>query len=166
MAVIRFITSAVVLGAAMMVTGCSTGSSQVANWNHFGTSRLGNDRPVALSVVDESKAGPVVVEGTITEVCQTKGCWMNIVDGGRTARVKFKDYAFFVPRNAAGRRVVVKGWGEKTLMDVEWARHIAEDAGKSRAEIDAITKPVEIYEIEATAVYIEGDGLDAPHTGG
>ncbi len=166
MAVIKHMFCAAVLGAAMMATGCSTGNSQVANWNHYGLSKLGNDRPVALSVVDETKTGPVVVEGTITEVCQTKGCWMNIVEGGKTARVKFKDYAFFVPRNATGHRVVVKGWGEKTLMDVEWAKHVAEEAGKSRAEIDAITKPVELYEIEATAVYIEGEGLDEPHTGG
>lgn len=164
-----FKTTVMMLAAfgAMILAGCSGGGGNFTSWNHYGGGELNrDDLPVGLSVLDQSQPGPVTVEGTITEVCPTKGCWMNISDGTATARVKFKDYAFFVPRNAAGRRVVLHGWGERTLLDVEWARHIAEDAGKSRAEIEAITKPVAVYEIEATAVYIQGRGLDEPHTGG
>ena len=46
----------------------------------------------------------VVVEGTITDVCAKKGCWMKVVDGDDEIFVKFRDYGFFVPRNAADHR--------------------------------------------------------------
>lgn len=167
MAVYNRIISAAAIGLAMTIAGCSTGGGSVASWNHYGSTKLAAEkRPVALSVVDQSKSGPVIVEGTITEVCQEKGCWMNLVDGDQTARVKFKGYSFFVPRNAMGHRVVVEGFGQIVVQEVEFAKHLAEEAGKSRAEIDAITKPVKVYEIEATGVYIEGSGLDKPYSGG
>ena len=155
------------IGVAMTLGGCSAGNGDFTSWNHYGAGELTHgDRPMPLRTVDQSKSSTVIVEGTITEVCQDKGCWMNLTDGNRTARVKFKGYSFFVPRNATGRRVVVEGFGQPVVQEVEFARHLAEEAGRSRAEIDAITKPVQVYEIEATGVYIEGRGLDTPHTGG
>lgn len=153
----------IVLAGAL--AGCSSGRSDFASWSHYGLESVGSDESaVGLANVDFTSNEPIVVSGVIEEVCTVKGCWMNIRDGGKTARVRFKDYAFFVPRNAAGRRVVVAGRGEMTLLDVAWAKHLAEEAGKSRAEIDAITEPVEMFEIQATAVYIEGKGLDAPYS--
>ncbi|MCC6909480.1 MAG: DUF4920 domain-containing protein [Phycisphaerales bacterium] len=157
---------AAILAAAAVTGGCHSTGGDVASWNHYGPADLDSDTPVPLGAIDQTQAGPVVVRGTIDEVCQTKGCWMVIVDGDRSARVKFKDYSFFVPRNAAGRQVVVRGWGEPTLIDVQWARHMAEDAGRSQAEIEAITEPVAVYEITAIGVYISGSGLEEPHTGG
>jgi len=148
-----------------VLTGCGAADSNFKSWNHYGPAEIGpEETPLALSALDESSAGPLVVEGVIEEVCSIKGCWMVISDGQRTARVKFKGYSFLVPRNAAGRRVVIKGTGEMTLLDVAWARRLAERAGGSRAEIEAITRPVPVYEIQATAVYIKGSGLDEPHS--
>src|SRR3977135_597398 len=46
----------------------------------------------------------VKVKGKIKDVCQKKGCWMNIdLGNGEEMMVRFKDYAFFVPKNAAGK---------------------------------------------------------------
>lgn len=147
------------------LAGCSSGRSGFTSWNHYGLEKIASgESAVALASMDCSSNDPIVVSAVIEDVCTVKGCWMNIRDGERTARVRFKDYAFFVPRNASGRRVVVIGRGEMTLLDVAWARHLAEEAGKSRAEIEAITAPVPTFEIEATAVYIEGRGLDAPYS--
>ena len=43
----------------------------------------------------------VKFKSNIKNVCKKKGCWMTIeLPSGKEAFVKFKDYAFFVPKNA------------------------------------------------------------------
>ena len=85
---------------------------------------------------------PAKVEGTVESVCQAKGCWMKVkMDNGETMRVTFKDYGFFVPKDIAGKTVVVEGVAEKKTTPVAELRHYAEDAGKSKEEIAKITDP-------------------------
>ncbi len=82
------------------------------------------------------------VTGTVESVCQAKGCWMKVkMDNGETMRVTFKDYGFFVPKDIAGKTVVVEGVAQKKTTPVSELRHYAEDAGKSKAEIAQITDP-------------------------
>ncbi len=84
----------------------------------------------------------VKVTGTVESVCQAKGCWMKVkMDNGETMRVTFKDYGFFVPKDIAGKTVVVEGVAEKKTTPVSELRHYAKDAGKSKAEIAQITDP-------------------------
>jgi hypothetical protein len=46
----------------------------------------------------------------INNICQKKGCWMNVaLENDNSTFVKFKDYAFFVPMNAENKDVVVEG---------------------------------------------------------
>lgn len=47
--------------------------------------------------------------GTVSAVCQHKGCWMEIKDAAGEAHVKMAGHAFFVPRTASGKRVKVSG---------------------------------------------------------
>jgi hypothetical protein len=51
----------------------------------------------------------VRLEGTVKTVCRNKGCWLELEQGTRSIHVTFKDYAFFVPKDAAGRTVVAEG---------------------------------------------------------
>ncbi len=98
---------------------------------------------------------PVTVEATVESVCQAKGCWMNLYDGGSEDKmffVKFKDYGFFMPLDIAGRKVVVQGKAYKEMTSVDELRHYAEDEGKTEEEIAAITEPVEEYKFMATGV--------------
>ena len=89
----------------------------------------------------------------VASVCQVKGCWMELPQAnGDKMRVRFKEYAFFVPKDATGKTTIVNGWAKKTTTSVEELRHYAEDAGKSKQEIAAITKPV-------TGVAFEADGV-------
>ena len=82
------------------------------------------------------------VTGTVESVCQAKGCWMKVkMDNGETMRVTFKDYGFFVPKDIAGKTVVVEGVAEKKTTPVAELRHYAEDAEKSKEEIAKITDP-------------------------
>lgn len=93
---------------------------------------------------------------TVTEVCQSKGCWMKLkMDGGEEAMVRFKDYGFFVPKDIAGKEVTVAGNAFIDVMSVEDQRHYAEDEGKSAEEIAQITAPRKTYSFEATGVLIK-----------
>lgn len=95
--------------------------------------------------------------GTAEAVCQAKGCWLTMVlPDGQKVRVRFKDYAFFVPKDITGRRVVVNGWAHREVVSVAAQQHYAQDAGKSAKEIAAITRPQEQLNFEADGVLIEG----------
>lgn len=99
----------------------------------------------------------VKVVGTVDAVCQAKGCWMNITTQSADDPmlfVKFKDYGFFVPKDIAGRRVVMQGYAYREVTPVDELRHLAEDAGKSQEEIDAITEPKEELKFMASGVLL------------
>ena len=99
----------------------------------------------------------VKVAGTVTNVCQAKGCWMNIVSntpGADTLFVKFKDYGFFVPKDIAGRQIIMEGTAYKEMTSVDELRHYAEDEGASAEEIAAITDPVEELKFMASGVIL------------
>ncbi|WP_373520765.1 DUF4920 domain-containing protein [Aquiflexum sp.] len=98
------------------------------------------------------------VAGEIKEVCAMKGCWMTIdLPNGQTMRVTFKDYGFFVPKNSQGYPVIIEGVASKKVTDVATLRHYAEDAGKSKEEIESITEPKQEYAFEAVGVIIRDD---------
>ena len=106
-----------------------------------------------------SKAGKidnVKVTGTVEAVCKAKGCWMNISSdkGAPSMFVKFKDYAFFMPKDIAGKKVVMVGNAFKETTTVDELRHFAEDEGKSKEEIAKITKPKEDIKFMANGVLI------------
>ncbi|WP_026450664.1 DUF4920 domain-containing protein [Aequorivita capsosiphonis] len=91
---------------------------------------------------------------TVKEVCQKKGCWMNLDLGEAQAMVRFKDYEFFMPKDIAGQEIIVNGKAYVEEMSVEDQRHYAEDGGKSPEEIAAITTPKRTLAFEADGVLI------------
>lgn len=97
----------------------------------------------------------VKVIGTVTSVCQNKGCWLQVDIGeGKTMRVRFKDYGFFVPKDISGKMVVLDGYVQIDTTSVAQLRHFAQDAGKSKAEIEKITKPETNLNYEARSVIV------------
>jgi hypothetical protein len=98
----------------------------------------------------------IKIKGKVKEVCQAKGCWMTIDLGkGETMTVKFKDYGFFVPKDAAGKTAIFDGVAKMEEVGVDELQHLAEDAGKSQKEIEAITEPKEEITFLANGVIIE-----------
>lgn len=98
----------------------------------------------------------VKLEAKISSVCKKKGCWMDLdLENGTTMKVRFKDYEFFVPKDADGRMAVVEGKAKLETIDVATLKHYAEDAGKSEDEIAAITKGEMAYSFEAFGVIIK-----------
>ena len=93
---------------------------------------------------------------TIKEVCQKKGCWMQLeLPEENSAFVKFKDYGFFMPLNAAKSEVIVNGKAFVSVESVDELRHYAKDAGKSQASIDSIINPETTYSFLADGVLIQ-----------
>jgi hypothetical protein len=91
---------------------------------------------------------------TVKDVCQKKGCWMNLEMGDEQAMVRFKDYAFFMPKDIAGKDVIVAGRAYVEEMSVDDQRHYAEDGGATPEEIAAITAPKRTLAFEANGVLI------------
>ncbi|MFG0328501.1 MAG: DUF4920 domain-containing protein [Phycisphaerales bacterium] len=154
------------LVSSFVVVGCQSGTSTATlerpGWNTYGVVDGATGIEEELDDLEGGEAG-VIVEGEIVEVCAEKGCWMRVREGDDEIFVRFKDYAFFVPRNAAGRRVRLHGETVLQEMPVDELRHYAEDAGASAEEIAAITEPETRVFFFADSVAIEGDGLDEPH---
>lgn len=100
----------------------------------------------------------VKVKGDVLSVCQQKGCWMKLVSKADASKpqlfVKFKDYAFFMPKDLAGGKVVIKGKAYIEETSVDELKHYAEDDGKSPEEIAKITKPKKEYKFMADGVVI------------
>ncbi len=113
-----------------------------ANWKILGELKEGSFLTTQLS-------------GKITEVCQAKGCWIKVVlDNGSEVFVKFKDYGFFVPKNAAGSAVVMQGDLSFEELSVDVQKHYAKDKGASDGEMEKILKPKRTLKFIADGVAI------------
>lgn len=114
------------------------------------------DANAMMAALENKDSAIVKVEVPIEAVCQKKGCWMDVkVGDDQSMLVKFKDYGFFVPMDAAGKTAVLEGVVRVDTMNVAWLKHKAEDAGKSQEEIDAITEPEVKFSFMANGVVIK-----------
>jgi hypothetical protein len=108
---------------------------------------------------DQLKPGDTLnikFKSKIKSVCQKKGCWMTLeLPSGKEAFVKFKDYAFFVPKNAQKSEVIINGKAFVSIESVEELKHYAKDEGKSQAAIDSIVAPKTNYSFMADGVLIK-----------
>ncbi|MCC5919738.1 MAG: DUF4920 domain-containing protein [Cyclobacteriaceae bacterium] len=112
-----------------------------------------------VSTLAEQDSAQVKLAGKIEKVCKMKGCWMTIDIGKEEPmRVRFKDYEFFVPKDADGKEVVFEGVVRKEFISKEMLQHYAEDAGKSKEEIEAITAGKEEWSFTASGVFIPEEG--------
>jgi hypothetical protein len=65
-----------------------------------------------------------------------------------------KDHSFFVPVSMQGKTIVVDGTATLKETSVDMLKHYAEDAGKSKAEIDAITQPKKEITVQAKGILV------------
>lgn len=114
-------------------------------------------QPIAAinQVLGNQDSAQVKLVGKADAVCQAKGCWLTMkTPEGKPMRVRFKDYAFFVPKDIVGKTVVINGWAHRETVPVEDLQHYAKDAGKSEKEVAAITQPEHQLNFEADGVLI------------
>ena len=135
------------------------GASAELAYNFYGDTISPEDAVAAENLMD-MMAGkdsvPVKVAGNINASCAMKGCWMKMDLGNdEQMHVTFKDYGFFVPKDMKEGKAIIEGYASVDTLDVAYLRHLAQDAGKSQEEIDAITEPEVSLTYVATGVLIE-----------
>jgi len=138
-----------------------------AKSNFFGDEIDGENATDAMQFIADNQDKDSInikISGEITSVCQMKGCWMTMNVGEEELRITFKDYGFFVPKNSSGNEAIIEGVLHKKLVDVKMLKHYAEDGGKSKEEIEAITEPKLQFMFEASGVIIYGDDLESLET--
>ena len=110
-----------------------------------------------MAILETEDSAQVKVIATISDVCQKKGCWMEVdLDEKNQMLVRFLDYGFFMPLDAAGTTAIIEGIAKVDTLSVAWLKHQLEDAEASQEEIDAITEPEISYSIEeATGVILK-----------
>ncbi len=95
------------------------------------------------------------IKAKVLDVCPKKGCWLSLeLENGEKAFVKMQEYAFFVPLAAKGKTVVIDGDVTIKTTSVSELRHYAEDAKKSKEEIEAITEPKKEVRVMAKGIVV------------
>ncbi len=153
------ILSTLFLGIILLA---SCKSAEVSEDGIYGAGVSNTASAVSFSEVyaqlDTADSMNVVMKGKVESVCQTKGCWMNLVDPSGASDgeifVQFFDYGFFMPKDLSGSEVIVEGKAYSERTSVEELKHYAEDEGKSEEEIAAITEPLFEKKFMATGVVV------------
>lgn len=136
------------------------GNALVGDSYGAGVSAAAEQKAITPKALDKKlkkakKIENVAVKGKVVEVCEKKGCWLTVeTDNNERFFVKMKDYAYFVPTALEGKNVVLEGVAESKVVTVDELKHYAEDAKKSQAEIDAITKPEEEIRFMASGIKV------------
>lgn len=99
----------------------------------------------------------LLVEATATAVCVSKGCWMQIEDGERTAMVRWEDGCggrFAFPEDVAGQRVLIQGSFYPTVISPEDVAHLESEAP------EGVEFEEEGYEFNASAILVIAEDAD------
>lgn len=106
------------------------------------------------ALLEGKQSADVKVKGKVVEVCKAEGCWIRMQTAKGPMMIKMKDHAFLVPLALNGKTIVAEGTAAVKETSVEMQKHLLEDAGKSKAEIDAITTPKKEIILQATGILV------------
>jgi len=118
------------------------------------TTAEGAVKPEELASLVAAKPAEVKVKGKVVDVCKMMGCWLKMETANGTVFIKMKDESFFVPLELTGKTVVAKGTAAIKETSVESLRHYAQDAGKTKEEVDAIKEPKKEVTVQATGILV------------
>jgi hypothetical protein len=136
-------------------TAAAGAPSAIPAGSDFGAGlTLSEPTPLAdvVRAPEKFEARPVLVRGRISDVCQRKGCWVVLRDGGEQVRVRFHDYGFFLPTDIAGSEAFVEGLVKVEELSQKDARHYASES--VAGDPDSIVGPQREVGFTATGVRI------------
>lgn len=135
-----------------------TADDPAQDYQSYGASITPDNALTPAKFLDEMEgksSARMKLAAKIDACCQAKGCWMQLnMDNGEQMMVRFKDYGFFVPTDSEGKTAIIEGEAFLDTVSVEELQHYAADAGKSEAEISAITEPEYALAFTADGVLI------------
>lgn len=146
----------VALSASAVMAQPPAGEAKPGEWYGEKTSPEGAVNITEIPAkLDKKESMEVKVKAKVVDVCAKKGCWIKLqVDDSTTAMVKMKDYGFFLPEAVKGKTVVLDGVVAQKTVSVDEQKHYAEDAKKSKEEIDAITQPLKEIRFTAKGIVV------------
>ena len=146
------------LSAVLLLAAApATADAKEAPVTQWGAARVltVEPQPLADAVAAAKSGSTVLVKGTAASVCKKKGCWVVLNDGDVSVRVTMKDYGFFLPKDVAGKTLVVEGVLSETVVTEKERRHFAKDEGKSRADVKAIEGDTKTWALVASSITAE-----------
>lgn len=93
--------------ALLLLVACASTPKDSYGVGANGTPRVEAGSLIASPALYDGK--PVLFTGTIDTVCPKAGCWMRFGSGDDALLVTFKDRAFTLPLDCAGRKANVEG---------------------------------------------------------
>lgn len=106
------------------------------------------------TLLKEKSTIDVKVKGRVVEVCKAEGCWIKMETVNGPMMIKMKGHSFMVPLDMNGKNIVVQGTATFKETSVEMLKHYAEDAGKTKEEIAAITEGRKETTMQATGILV------------
>ncbi|RMH64042.1 MAG: DUF4920 domain-containing protein [Calditrichaeota bacterium] len=102
----------------------------------------------------------VLVQGTVTDVCKKRGCWMKLADDkeGLSLLVKVRDGEIVFPLEARGKKAVVEGALEKITLTMEETIERHKDQCQlngEKFEAKKVTRPDVVYRLRALGAVIQ-----------
>jgi hypothetical protein len=96
----------------------------------------------------------VRVDGVVTGVCEMRGCWMEINDGGKGVRLKVEDGVIVFPMTAKGRKASAEGVLEAVHITEEQATAMAKEHAKEGAKSESPYKAGTSYQLKGTGAVV------------
>ena len=140
----KYLFSLMVALAAMVIVNAQDAESAKPGVTYGKYSEEGV-KPISVNELDKKMSDNKFdgkIQGKVVEVCQAMGCWAKLKkEDGSTVMIKVKDHEFAMPLDIVGRTVIVEGKAELKETSVAMLKHYAEDAGKSKEEVEKIKEP-------------------------
>jgi hypothetical protein len=115
----------------------SAAAAPAGGVEHYGAAFAADVPAVALSALiaePSAHAGKVIeTEGTVSQVCQNAGCWMELSAAGSEERVRtpMAGHAFFLPKTVVGKRARVQGRVELIALAPAMKAHLESEGAKA-----------------------------------
>ena len=148
-----------IFGILMLCVGCSTEKKTEL----FGQELTLTETTEISGVLADPVAflgKTVQIEGTVVDVCQNQGCWIEIsaAEPGQILKVKVNDGDIVFPVRVKGKKIVAEGELYKIDLDEEQAiaylEHLAEEQGEP-FDATEVGGPLTIYQIKGHGARIE-----------
>jgi len=149
----------IVLGLTAVVVACGTTEQ---GGTEYGEQLTLTDTTLISTILtdpDTHVGQHVLVAGTVVEVCEKRGCWLELASDREfeTLRVKVEDGVIVFPLSARGHHAVVEGVVERIELTeeeaIEQARHHAEEQGIP-FDSTAVTGPTVTYQLRGIGAVI------------
>ena len=119
----------------------------------FDTTKALTTNQLVQQVKSQGNAEAVVL-GTITQSCQTEGCWVKLDAGDGKEIFVSTEEKFAVPKEMPGKNVFVKGFAYLDTTSVDDLRAEAKADGKSADDINQIAEPKIDVSFKATGIAV------------